>query len=344
MRLPKVVAAGLMLGVLCVAGCASTGGGSQLQNTIYDTHRRVAGIEKNMQGSVTQLNETTAGLLARVDASDQQIKTLQGTVEENTVKLQGIEKKLDSLANSLYRYFGMSQGTRVSPSETTPGGGVRVVPPGGTAPSGMTEPAEPGALAPLTPPSPGVPSAAPPVQPGLAPSAAAPGMTPPPAATAPAAVPPVAGATTAPAAASPAASAAPAASAVPTSGSADQDYQQAQGTLAKQDYAAALEQFNAYLQRYPNSENASNAQFWKAKALQGMEQYEPAIAEFGKVRTNYANSSKVPYAMHQQAVCHGRLGQTERAIELFQEVIKDFPMTPAADQAKSDLKRLQGKQ
>lgn len=114
--------------------------------------------------------------------------------------------------------------------------------------------------------------------------------------------------------------------------------------MAKQNYPAALEQFNAYLQRYPDTENASNAQFWKAKALQGLGQYDTAIVEFEKVRQAYPNCHKVPYALHQQAVCHGRLGQTERAMELFQAVIKDFPITPVADQAKTDLKKLQAKQ
>jgi tol-pal system protein YbgF len=343
MRLPKVFVAGLALSVLSATGCTTAGGGSQLQNTIYDTHRRVAGIEKSVQSSVGQLNETTAGLLARVDSSDQAVKALQGTVEENTVRLQGLEKKLDALSDAAYRYFGMSRGTRVGGSEATPGGAVRVEPPAGSVGGG-----EPNALSPLAPSAPSA-SQGPTFTPASpSPNAPAPGLSAPPAPPASGAsqaapmTPPPTGAPSSANATPPAGTAA--APTVPTSGSADEDYQQAQETLAKQNYAVALEQFNAFLQRYPDSANASDAQFWKAKALQGLAQYDGAIAEFEKVRQAYPNCKKVPYAMHQQAVCHGRLGQTERAVELFQAVIKDFPMTPVADQAKLDLKRLQGKQ
>jgi len=309
--------------VLMATGCSTMGGGSQMQNTIVDTHRRVANIEKNIEGSVNRLNESTAELLARVDASDQQVKALQGTVEENSVRLQALSKNLETLTSRLYQERGFSTGTRVTTPSEVGGGPVRVLPPGAQPePDGMS------LMAPVPPAGAAVPpagAAVPPAAPAVPPAAAIPPT---------AAVPPAAPA-------APPVAAAPAAA---SSGSPEEDYQKAQRSFAEQNFPAALEQFSGYLQRYPNSDNASNAQFWKAKSLQSMEQYAQAIAEFEALRNVYANSVKVPYAMHQQAVCHSRLGQSERAIELFQQVIKDFPTTPAADQAKSDLKKLQGKQ
>jgi TolA-binding protein len=62
------------------------------------------------------------------------------------------------------------------------------------------------------------------------------------------------------------------------------------------------------------------------------------------VRSKFPNSTKVPFAMHNQAVAHSRLGQTEEAIRLMQAVVDQFPMSPVAEQAKSDLKRLKGEQ
>ena len=292
---PLIILLAVVVSALA-AGCGSLGGGSQLQNAVYDTHRRVASLDKSLEGSVTKLSENAADLVARVDATDQQLKSLQSTVEENTMKLNGLEKKLDSIKNALFRSLNLSQSpastssSATGPSEIVPDTtkDVRVTPPAAEAPSSLDAPVEPKA--------------------GSRKAAAA---------------------ETAP----------------PSAGSNPEgDYQQAQKAYASENYNASLEQFTAYLQRYPNSENAPNAQFWKAKSLQNTEQYEDAVREFEKLRTNYATSVRVPYAMLYEAICYSKQGQSDRATQLMQEVVKNYPMTPAADQAKSELKMVQGKQ
>ena len=293
-----------VLAGLALAGCGTLGGSSQVENAVYDTHRRVANLDKNLEGSVSKLNENVAGLLARVDQSDQQVKALQSTVEENTVKLNGVEKKLDSLTNTLYRMFRLSQ------TPSLPGGGtspvtpdmqrdVQVIPPGGDILEAPQPTAPPGAKA------------------GAQPAAGTPPVAPPPMSSA--AVPPP-----------------------PAAGDQDADYQQAQRSYASENYPLALEQFSAFLQRYPTSQTCPNAQFWRAKSLQNLERYEEAIAEFTKLQTAYPTSVRVPYAMLYEALCHKKLGQTERAAELLKEVVKNYPMTPAADQAKTELQKAKG--
>lgn len=283
------------------------GGGSQLQNTVYDTHRRVANLDKNLESSITRLNETSAELVTRVEASDQQVRTLQSTLEENQMRLTQLQDKLDALVRRLYAERGLTLPSSPGvPTDVTvkPGEEPTVIPPPASNTPKATTPA-PGAEA-LPPPQPTAP-------PELSPLANA---TPPPAT--------------------------PTTPTTPSTGSAEKDYQQAQRSFANQDYSKALEQYSAFLQRYPESENAANATFWRAKSLQAMEKYEEAIQGFEMLRSKYSTNQKVPFAMHQQAVCHARLGQTDRAIKLMQQVIKDYPMTPAADQAKTDLKKLQG--
>ncbi|HEO71640.1 MAG TPA: hypothetical protein ENN80_10285, partial [Candidatus Hydrogenedentes bacterium] len=81
-----------------MSGCSTTGGGSQLENTVYDTHRRMVKLDTGLEGSVTKLNETTAELIARVNQSDQQVRTLQGIAEENQVKIDRLQQTLDNLA------------------------------------------------------------------------------------------------------------------------------------------------------------------------------------------------------------------------------------------------------
>jgi len=275
--------------LIAVAGCATSG--SQFENTVYDTHRRVVNLDDNLEGTVTKLNETSAELLARVNESDQQNRALQSVIEENQMKLDSLKKELDELRTVLYRKFNLSlsPGSSYTPmglggSEIVPGD-IVVGPPGTTAaPEGNS-------LEPV------------------------PELTTP---------------------------AAPAAGSPPVAANPEADYQKAQQSYANQDFTAALDQFSLFLQLYPTSENSPNAQFWKAKSLQSLERYEEAIPEFEKLRNNFPTTTKVPYAMHQQAVCHARLGQTQRAVALMEDVVKNYPTTPAAEQSKSDLKKLQG--
>ncbi len=295
-----------VLGLLSVSvlttGCGTMGGG-QKDNAIYDTQRRVANLDKNLSGSVNKLNQNTADLIARLDATDQQLKTLQSQVEENTAKSGQVEKKLDTLTSSLSRYF---RSGATPPPRAPSGQGSEIAPPSG----------EPQISRPSQEP--------PPVQPTPVQSTPnAPNATMPPAASLP---PP---------------SVPPAASAAPISaGNPEADYKQAQKSYVSENYKAALEQFSAYLGQYPTSEDAPHALYWKAKSLQSLGQYESAVGEFEKLRTNYPMNNRVPYAMLYQATSQVKLGQTARASELLQQVIRNYPMTPAADQAKTELKRL----
>jgi len=281
-------------------GCGTMSGGGQMENTVYDTHRRVVNLDKNLGGSVTKLNQTAAELSARVDASDQQVRALQGLIEESQYRVASVERKLDALTSTLYRHFQLTQPGDAAPSF------------GGAASSELRpDSPEPGIV---RPPAGATPVAAAPALPSPAPPSGT-GLELEPVEAAPAPGP---------------------------TGSPDADYQQAQRSFAKQDFATALEQFAAFLQRYPESEHAPNAHFWRAKSLQGLGSYQEAIDAYEQLRGLYPTSNKVPYALHQQAVCHARLGQTARAIQLLDEAVRDYPMTPAADQAKTDLKKLRG--
>lgn len=97
--------------VLLSAGCVTPSQTQQMNNTANATYRIVRDLQKDIGGSVTQLNETTAKLIARVDETDVQTRKLQSVVEENQVKLDAIKKRLDELANVLYRQFNLTPPT-----------------------------------------------------------------------------------------------------------------------------------------------------------------------------------------------------------------------------------------
>jgi tol-pal system protein YbgF len=97
-------------------GCATTGGSSQMQTTVYDLHRRVVSLEHSNQTSVGQITDTAATLTAKVNENDDQIRRIGGQLEENQVRIDSLAADLTDLRQQLARRFG---GTVTSPTTST---------------------------------------------------------------------------------------------------------------------------------------------------------------------------------------------------------------------------------
>ncbi len=305
--------------VLIASGCESTGG-NQMQTTVYDTHRRMVKLDKELEDSVGRLNETTATLLARVDESDQQTRMLRGLIEENQQKLDTLNRELREMRATLYRHWGLtvSSGTAAAP--------VRDVVPGQVTVEGPVTLQQPPSQTPAR--NELLDSAPVPTEPAGTTAAATPVETP------------------AVSEAAATESEYAAATVAPAVGQENPQalYQEAQRSYSRDDFATALNQFDAYLSKHLNEDEnlSANAQFWKAKCLMNMEQYAESVQAFEGLRSNFPTSTKVPFAMHNQAVAHSRLGQTAQAERLMEAVIEQFPISPAADQARADLQKLRG--
>ena len=72
-----------------------------------------------------------------------------------------------------------------------------------------------------------------------------------------------------------------------------------------------------------------------------MGEYAEAISGFDELRNQYPNSGRVPTAMYNQAVAYSRLGQNARAIELFQQLVREYPDAVATEGARGALRQLQ---
>ncbi len=300
-RTVAVTGAAVMLAL--ATGCAT--GGNQMQTTIYDMHKRIVKLDKDLGDSITKLNETAATLSVRVDEMDQQTRQLNSMMEDNQKRLDEIGRDLSKFKADMYRHLGVTApgtGPMLAPGQNVTTGVPTIEQPGRTPAGGVVQGQNI-----LTD------SAANPV----------PGSQP---------VDEVA------AAAAPAAGAA-----APAAGDPKAVYAQAQRTYANNDFPNAMQQFDAFLKQYPNNADmAPNALFWKAKCLLNMEKYQDSITAFEDLRTKFPNNSKVPFAMHNQAVAYSRLGKNDEAKRLMQAVVDQFPMSPVAEQAKSDLQRLSG--
>jgi tol-pal system protein YbgF len=124
---------------LAAAGCATTVN-SQAVNSIYQTHKIVREMHGDLAPRVTELNRTSAELLARVDASETQARQLQAVVEENQVRFEAMQAKLDEIADVIYEYLRTSPGAGAYSSPRGSAGSpptyVDVVPPSESSFSG----------------------------------------------------------------------------------------------------------------------------------------------------------------------------------------------------------------
>lgn len=300
-----------------------------MQTTIYDMHKRIVKLDKELENSVTRLNESSATLIARVDESDQQTKMLRGLLEENQAKLDALSRELEGMKTTLYRHWNLTtSGTPAGPPRNVATGAVTIEGPPTLAPPPAQNELEGSAPIPTEAqrPVPTPPPSAPPVPP--APEVAKMAQ----------AVPQQTSALPTPQ--EPPAE--PLASASGRAGDPRVLYQQAQKSYANEDYAGALKQFDTYLAQYPNNDLSANALFWKAKCLFNLNRHAESIEAFESLRSKFPTSTKVPFAMHNQAVAHSRLGQNAQAERLMEAVIEQYPISPAADQAREDLRKLRG--
>jgi tol-pal system protein YbgF len=105
-------------------------------------------------------------------------------------------------------------------------------------------------------------------------------------------------------------------------------------------YADAITAFNDFLVKYPESDLASNAQYWLAEAHYVSQQNAEALAAFNKVISSYPNSSKVPGALYKIGRLEYVAGNKDAAKVSLERLTKEFPQSAATGLAKQLLLRI----
>lgn len=122
MSIRPLIAVGVAALLVPVTPAVAASKADQMRNTVSAIHRLVQNLERNLSSSVERLNETSAELLTRVDASDQSTRRLLSVVEENQMKLDLMQRRLDDLVTTLYKHLDLSPPTQLAagPTSTTP--------------------------------------------------------------------------------------------------------------------------------------------------------------------------------------------------------------------------------
>lgn len=102
------------------------------------------------------------------------------------------------------------------------------------------------------------------------------------------------------------------------------------------DYKAAATALQEFVQRYPGSSYAANAQYWLGNSYYAQRDCKAAIAAQLVVLKNYADSPKAPDAMLNIASCQTEL-KDKAAKKTLQDLIKQYPDSTAAAAAKERL-------
>jgi tol-pal system protein YbgF len=122
-----------------------------------------------------------------------------------------------------------------------------------------------------------------------------------------------------------------------TPGNPDQLFAAAYGDYSRGNYDLAISEFRQYVETYPSSEMADNAQYWIGEAYYAKHQLNEAIAEFDKVISIYAKGDKVPAARLKKGMALIEAGQTEAGRAELLNLIRLYKTSNEAQLARQQL-------
>lgn len=117
----------------------------------------------------------------------------------------------------------------------------------------------------------------------------------------------------------------------------DELYSTAKKAFDDGDYKIALQGFELFLKKFPDSKNADNARFWMGEVYFEDKWYEKAILEYEKVIKNYPEGNKVPGAYLKQGIAFHDLGENANARLILQTLIQKYPDSNEAKIARKKL-------
>jgi len=117
-------------------------------------------------------------------------------------------------------------------------------------------------------------------------------------------------------------------------------YDAAFDLIKAKDFAKADQAFSAFLRKYPTSQYAGNAQYWLGEVKLAQGDLPGAGQAFARVAQSYPSHQKVADSLYKLAGVEHRLGNTDKAKSLLQQVIAQHPGTSAAQLAQREIARL----
>jgi tol-pal system protein YbgF len=121
---------------------------------------------------------------------------------------------------------------------------------------------------------------------------------------------------------------------------ADTLYQNALRDFTTGKYDMSSQEFGDYVKNYPNTDLASNAQFYIGEISYQQGNYKDAITQYNLVLNNYPQSYKLSASMLKKGLAELELGMKATGIRDLKEVTRRFPGSDEARRANAKLKEL----
>lgn len=118
----------------------------------------------------------------------------------------------------------------------------------------------------------------------------------------------------------------------------DQLYNTAYLDFTRGKYDVAISGFRRFIEEFPGSENADNAQYWIGECYYSQGKYDTALIELQRVISRYPNGNKASAAAYKIALVYQQQGDEARAREQLNRVVRDYPNSAEAKLARDRLR------
>jgi tol-pal system protein YbgF len=109
-----------------------------------------------------------------------------------------------------------------------------------------------------------------------------------------------------------------------------QEYRTALAYVSARQWELALASLGRFVAEHPDHAYADNAMYWRGEVLYARRDYAGAITELTAMIQRFPQGNKVPDALLRIGFAYERLGQGERAREMFRRVREQYPGSVAA--------------
>jgi len=120
----------------------------------------------------------------------------------------------------------------------------------------------------------------------------------------------------------------------------DEVYRTAYEDYMRGNYDLAAQGFREYMKRWPDTELTDNALYWVGECLDAQEKTEEALEVFNQVLEEYPASDKAAAAQLKKGLLYLKLGDKGQGVLNLQYVVYEHPGTQEADLARERLRSL----
>ena len=117
----------------------------------------------------------------------------------------------------------------------------------------------------------------------------------------------------------------------------NQLYEEAAQDLTQGRYSMALRGFRDFVQRFPSSDLADNAQYGAGECFFAQSMFDSAATEYALVGDKYPAGDRVPAALYKLALSQEKLKQTAEAKRTLNDLVKRYPLSGEAQLARDRL-------